>query len=104
MLLVLNTQLSITADTADNDTLESSEVQVWLDMSNQQIGLMLNRDIQFSYRDFAQVTNATVVQHLSDRLSILLMTIILCFSYGPYNLNFWKERDRVKSLLKLDKE
>ncbi|XP_041985170.1 ABC transporter G family member 23 isoform X2 [Aricia agestis] len=42
------------ADTADNETIESSEAQVWLDMSNQQIGLMLNRDIQFSYRDFAK--------------------------------------------------
>ncbi|KAI5641065.1 ABC-2 family transporter protein domain-containing protein [Phthorimaea operculella] len=42
------------ADTADDETIESSEVQVWLDMSNQQIGLMLNRDIQFSYRDFAK--------------------------------------------------
>ncbi|XP_026316608.1 ABC transporter G family member 23 isoform X1 [Hyposmocoma kahamanoa] len=42
------------ADTADDETIESSEVQVWLDMSNQQIGLMLNRDISFSYRDFAQ--------------------------------------------------
>ncbi|KAJ0170681.1 hypothetical protein K1T71_013453 [Dendrolimus kikuchii] len=42
------------ADTADNETIISSEVQVWLDMSNQQIGLMLNRDIQFSYRDFAK--------------------------------------------------
>ncbi|XP_073963542.1 ABC-type transporter snustorr isoform X2 [Choristoneura fumiferana] len=42
------------ADTADEETIESSEVQVWLDMSNQQIGLMLNRDIQFSYRDFAK--------------------------------------------------
>ncbi|KAF9820101.1 hypothetical protein SFRURICE_014180 [Spodoptera frugiperda] len=42
------------ADTADNETITSSEVQVWLDMSNQQIGLMLNRDIQFSYRDFAK--------------------------------------------------
>lgn len=45
-----------TADTADEETIDSSEVQVWLDMSNQQIGLMLNRDIQFSYRDFAKVT------------------------------------------------
>lgn len=42
------------ADTADEETVTSSEVQVWLDMSNQQIGLMLNRDIQFSYRDFAK--------------------------------------------------
>lgn len=42
------------ADTADDETIDSSEIQVWLDMSNQQIGLMLNRDIQFSYRDFAK--------------------------------------------------
>ncbi|XP_045524939.1 ABC transporter G family member 23 isoform X3 [Pieris brassicae] len=41
-------------DTADNETIMSSEVEVWLDMSNQQIGLMLSRDIQFSYRDFAK--------------------------------------------------
>ncbi|XP_063389305.1 ABC transporter G family member 23 [Cydia fagiglandana] len=47
------------ADTADEETIESSEVQVWLDMSNQQIGLMLNRDIQFSYRDFAKDLLAT---------------------------------------------
>nr|CAD7432192.1 unnamed protein product [Timema monikensis] len=39
---------------ADEETLDQSEIRVWLDMSNQQIGLMLNRDIQFSYRDFAQ--------------------------------------------------
>ncbi|XP_053619497.1 ABC transporter G family member 23 isoform X2 [Plodia interpunctella] len=42
------------ADTADDETIATSEVEVWLDMSNQQIGLMLNRDIQFSYRDFAK--------------------------------------------------
>ncbi|XP_034254598.1 ABC transporter G family member 20 isoform X1 [Thrips palmi] len=39
---------------SDNETLDQSEIRVWLDMSNQQIGLMLNRDLQFSYRDFAQ--------------------------------------------------
>ncbi|XP_063228570.1 ABC transporter G family member 20-like isoform X2 [Bacillus rossius redtenbacheri] len=39
---------------ADEETLDQSEIRVWLDMSNQQIGLMLNRDLQFSYRDFAQ--------------------------------------------------
>ncbi|KAK7792210.1 hypothetical protein R5R35_000492 [Gryllus longicercus] len=39
---------------ADDETLDQSEIRVWLDMSNQQIGLMLNRDLQFSYRDFAQ--------------------------------------------------
>lgn len=39
---------------ADEETLDQSEIRVWLDMSNQQIGLMLNRDLQLSYRDFAQ--------------------------------------------------
>ncbi|KAL0277482.1 UNVERIFIED_CONTAM: hypothetical protein PYX00_004744 [Menopon gallinae] len=39
---------------ADEETLDQSEIRVWLDMSNQQIGLMLNRDLQLTYRDFAQ--------------------------------------------------
>ncbi|XP_046993217.1 ABC transporter G family member 20 [Schistocerca americana] len=39
---------------ADEETLDQSEIHVWLDMSNQQIGLMLNRDLQFAYRDFAK--------------------------------------------------
>ncbi|GAB0090644.1 ABC transporter G family member 23 [Sergentomyia squamirostris] len=39
---------------ADNETLDQSEIRVWLDMSNQQIGIMLNRDLQLAYRDFAQ--------------------------------------------------
>ncbi|XP_030371527.1 ABC transporter G family member 23 isoform X2 [Scaptodrosophila lebanonensis] len=38
---------------SDEETIEQSEVKVWLDMSNQQIGVMLNRDIQLAYRDFA---------------------------------------------------
>lgn len=38
---------------ADDETIDSSEVKVWLDMSNQQIGVMLNRDIQLAFRDFA---------------------------------------------------
>ncbi|XP_032597383.1 ABC transporter G family member 23 isoform X5 [Drosophila grimshawi] len=38
---------------SDDETIEQSEVKVWLDMSNQQIGVMLNRDIQLAYRDFA---------------------------------------------------
>ncbi|XP_023314051.1 ABC transporter G family member 23 isoform X1 [Trichogramma pretiosum] len=38
----------------DDDVFEYSEVHVWLDMSNQQIGLMLARNLQFSYRDFAK--------------------------------------------------
>ncbi|EEB10801.1 ABC transporter, putative [Pediculus humanus corporis] len=39
---------------ADEETLDQSEIRVWLDMSNQQIGLMLNRDLQLTYRTFAQ--------------------------------------------------
>lgn len=39
---------------ADDETLDQSEIRVWLDMSNQQIGILLNRDLQLTYRDFAQ--------------------------------------------------
>ncbi|XP_003696091.1 ABC transporter G family member 20 isoform X1 [Apis florea] len=39
---------------ADEETLDQSELRVWLDMSNQQVGLILVRDIQYSYRDFAK--------------------------------------------------
>jgi hypothetical protein len=39
---------------SDDETLEQSEIRVWLDMSNQQIGILLNRDLQYAYRDFAQ--------------------------------------------------
>ena len=39
---------------ADDETLDQSEIRVWLDMSNQQIGLMLAREFQYSYRDFAK--------------------------------------------------
>ncbi|CAH0398024.1 unnamed protein product [Chilo suppressalis] len=42
------------ADAADEETVRLSDVQVWLDMSNQHIGLTLNRDILYAYRDFAQ--------------------------------------------------
>ncbi|XP_037950013.1 ABC transporter G family member 20-like isoform X1 [Teleopsis dalmanni] len=38
---------------SDEETIDQSEIKVWLDMSNQQIGVMLNRDILLSYRDFA---------------------------------------------------
>ncbi|KAG8037085.1 hypothetical protein G9C98_004407 [Cotesia typhae] len=40
--------------TADDETLDQSEIRVWLDMSNQQIGLMLARNLQYTYRDFAK--------------------------------------------------
>ncbi|XP_014615605.1 PREDICTED: ABC transporter G family member 20 [Polistes canadensis] len=39
---------------SDDETLDQSEIRVWLDMSNQQVGLMLMRDLQYSYRDFAK--------------------------------------------------
>lgn len=40
--------------TADDETLDQSEIRVWLDMSNQQIGILLNRDLQLTYKAFAQ--------------------------------------------------
>ncbi|KAL0114314.1 hypothetical protein PUN28_011521 [Cardiocondyla obscurior] len=39
---------------SDEETLDQSEIRVWLDMSNQQVGLMLARNLQYSYRDFAK--------------------------------------------------
>ncbi|XP_039314799.1 ABC transporter G family member 23 isoform X2 [Solenopsis invicta] len=39
---------------SDDETLDQSEIRVWLDMSNQQVGLMLARNLQYSYRDFAK--------------------------------------------------
>ncbi|XP_045475089.1 ABC transporter G family member 20 isoform X2 [Harmonia axyridis] len=39
---------------SDAETLDQSEVRVWLDMSNQQIGVILQRDLQLSYQDFAK--------------------------------------------------
>lgn len=42
------------AKDADEETLDQSEVRVWLDMSNQQIGIILQRDLQLSYQDFAK--------------------------------------------------
>lgn len=39
---------------SDEETLDQSEIRVWLDMSNQQIGLMIHRDLQMTYRSFAQ--------------------------------------------------
>jgi hypothetical protein len=38
----------------DDETLEQSEIRVWLDKSNQEIGILLNRDLQYTYRQFAQ--------------------------------------------------
>ncbi|KAG5345492.1 ABCGN protein, partial [Acromyrmex charruanus] len=39
---------------SDDETLDQSEIRVWLDMSNQQVGLMLARNLQYTYRDFAK--------------------------------------------------
>ncbi|KAL9897531.1 ABC transporter G family member 20-like [Glossina fuscipes fuscipes] len=44
---------SLIGHLADDEILEKSEIQVWLDMSNQQVGLMLYRDIQLAFRNFA---------------------------------------------------
>ncbi|XP_012287640.1 ABC transporter G family member 20 [Orussus abietinus] len=48
---------------ADDETLDQSEIRVWLDMSNQQIGLMLARNLQYSYRDFAKDLLSTCDQN-----------------------------------------
>ncbi|XP_011501570.1 PREDICTED: ABC transporter G family member 20 isoform X2 [Ceratosolen solmsi marchali] len=48
---------------ADEETLDQSEIRVWLDMSNQQIGLMLARNLQYSYRDFAKNLLSTCNQN-----------------------------------------
>ncbi|KAJ8965228.1 hypothetical protein NQ314_004298 [Rhamnusium bicolor] len=39
---------------AEKETLEQSEVRVWLDMSNQQIGIILQRDLQLAYQNFTK--------------------------------------------------
>ncbi|KAG8232801.1 hypothetical protein J437_LFUL007955, partial [Ladona fulva] len=39
---------------ADEETLDQSEIRVWLDMSNQHIGLMIQRDLQQTFSDFAK--------------------------------------------------
>ncbi|KAJ8938909.1 hypothetical protein NQ318_008662 [Aromia moschata] len=39
---------------ADEETLDQSEVRVWLDMSNQQIGIILQRDLQLAYQNFTK--------------------------------------------------
>lgn len=49
-----NKNISFKGRDADDETLDQSEIRVWLDMSNQQIGILLNRDLQLTYRDFAQ--------------------------------------------------
>lgn len=76
-----------TADTADNDTIISSEVQVWLDMSNQQIGLMLNRDIQFSYRDFAKVGTTSYTLPISVSVTIAAILTVISYSLVPQKMD-----------------
>ncbi|KAJ6637729.1 ABC transporter G family member 20, partial [Pseudolycoriella hygida] len=39
---------------ADNETLDESEIRIWVDMSNQQIGSLLKHEFQLSYMDFTQ--------------------------------------------------
>lgn len=43
-----------TGQTSNDKVLDQSEVQIWLDMSNQQIATLLIRDFQATYRDFSQ--------------------------------------------------
>ncbi|XP_023021834.2 ABC-type transporter snustorr isoform X2 [Leptinotarsa decemlineata] len=39
---------------ADAETLDQSEIRVWLDMSNQQIGIILQRDLQLAFQNFTK--------------------------------------------------
>lgn len=39
---------------SDEETLDQSEIRVWLDMSNQQIGIILQRDLQLIYQNFTK--------------------------------------------------
>ncbi|XP_066139703.1 ABC transporter G family member 20 isoform X1 [Euwallacea fornicatus] len=39
---------------SDEETLDQSEIRVWLDMSNQQIGIILQRDLQLTYQNFTK--------------------------------------------------
>ncbi|KAH1009703.1 hypothetical protein HUJ04_002021 [Dendroctonus ponderosae] len=39
---------------SDEETLNQSEIRVWLDMSNQQIGIILQRDLQLTYQNFTK--------------------------------------------------
>ncbi|KAG4068799.1 hypothetical protein HA402_002490 [Bradysia odoriphaga] len=40
--------------TTSDEILDQSEIQIWLDLSNQQIASLVNRDILMTYRDFSQ--------------------------------------------------
>ncbi|XP_037028450.1 ABC transporter G family member 20-like [Bradysia coprophila] len=40
--------------TASDEVLDQSEIQMWFDLSNQQISSLMNRDIQMTYLDFSQ--------------------------------------------------
>lgn len=39
---------------SDEETLDQSEITVWLDMSNQQIAIILQRDLQLTYQNFTK--------------------------------------------------
>ncbi|XP_060528043.1 ABC transporter G family member 20-like isoform X2 [Cylas formicarius] len=39
---------------SDEETLDQSEIRVWLDMSNQQIGIILQRDLQLTFQNFTK--------------------------------------------------
>lgn len=70
---------------ADEETLEQSEISVWLDMSNQHIGLMIQRDLQQSFSDFA----ADILTACSNEAK--LVEIPVKFNnpvYGPRLPNF----------------
>nr|WAB24462.1 ATP-binding cassette sub-family H member 1 [Henosepilachna vigintioctopunctata] len=53
---------------ADEETLDQSEIRVWLDMSNQQIGVILQRDLQLAFQDFSKglLTTCKENPHLAE--------------------------------------
>ncbi|XP_046382796.1 ABC transporter G family member 23-like [Ischnura elegans] len=70
---------------ADEETLDQSEMRVWLDMSNQHIGLMIQRDLQQSYFSFARDITS------SCNYDVKLAEIPVRFNdpvYGPRKPNF----------------
>ncbi|XP_071441834.1 ABC transporter G family member 23-like [Hetaerina americana] len=70
---------------ADDETLDQSEMRVWLDMSNQHIGLMIQRDLQQTYLSFAR----DIIKACDEKVQ--LAEIPVKFNdpiYGPKKPNF----------------
>ncbi|XP_012522405.1 ABC transporter G family member 20 isoform X2 [Monomorium pharaonis] len=71
-------------DTADWDV-DFSEMKIVLDMSNQQIGQLLQRDLLYAYQDFAR--EVTVACNYSDKVTSIPINFKTPV-YGPQDPNF----------------